>query len=145
MRTASGAMTPDSTAPSKTFARWYNEPASLLTLMQTYNAAAPVVPSLCRSRASMIWMAGHLMHGSGFTAQVLAARKSLGSGLPFYRRQTGYSYRCVTSTVDYGTGRRVPINEAGILSTSVQLTDLPVSSRTKQEPRRVIPSSLKTR
>lgn len=85
------------TGQHQTLPHWYSEPELCAKLMSICAQAVPSDQAIgfsYQSRAPMAWTAGHLLHGFGFTAQVLALRKSNDSGRIITHQQIESSSPC---------------------------------------------------
>ena len=90
----------------QTLPHWYSDPVLCATLMSICAQAVPADQAIgfsYQSRAPMAWTAGHLLHGSGFTEQVLALRKSNASGRTIMGRATEWSFPSLGYPVSPGS------------------------------------------
>lgn len=121
----------------QTLPHWYSEPELCATLMSICAQAVPADQAIGfnhQSRAPMAWTAGHLLHGSGFTEQVLALRKSNVSGRTITGRQIALSYPCTHAPMTFCGSKPEPTSQGAHQSTSDQQTaPLPLSARSLQQ------------
>lgn len=122
--------------PDPTLPHWYSDPVLCATLMSICAQAVPADQAIgfsYQSRAPMAWTAGHLLHGSGFTAQVLALRKSNASGRTITGRATEWSFPSLGYPANSGS-KPARTNPDEYQSTSGQPTvQLPLSARSLQQ------------
>lgn len=118
--TATDAKTQASTPSSPTLQPWQQELGLVALLILQSREYFP-------SRASLTWTLGQLMHGSGFTAQVLVNTKHQGSGHTGTLRLNGSCFRFIRGEAGYSVlspiGKPVPTSPVASPSTSARTTE----------------------
>lgn len=128
-RGATDATKVTDTDQHQTLPHWFSEPELCATLMSICAQAVPADQAIgfsYQSRAPMAWTAGHLLHGCGFTEQVLALRKSNDSGRIITRQQIESSSPCQHCVHSTSGGKPVRTKLDVLQSMSGRANDLPV-------------------